>query len=154
MVRSLSARNPDGTGPLTIGDQPMTPRRSKEFYRRVQMVFQDPYGSLHPRQTVDRLLSEPSLVHRLDNVDRRHRADLDALRVVLQRLPRQRQRFLLRPRVSEGGRQIPIRVSDVAARSRVYAVRLGGGWVRTVWHRDRRPGARRPSANRAASVFA
>ena len=38
---------------------------------RVQMVFQDPYGSLHPRQTVDRLLSEPLLVHRMDNIERR-----------------------------------------------------------------------------------
>jgi peptide/nickel transport system ATP-binding protein len=35
------------------------------------MVFQDPYGSLHPRQTVDRLLSEPLLVHGMDNVERR-----------------------------------------------------------------------------------
>jgi peptide/nickel transport system ATP-binding protein len=34
-------------------------------------VFQDPYGSLHPRQTVDRLLSEPLLVHSMDNIERR-----------------------------------------------------------------------------------
>ena len=29
------------------------------------MVFQDPYGSLHPRHPVDRVLSEPLAIHRL-----------------------------------------------------------------------------------------
>ncbi len=36
---------------------------SKAFRRQVQMVFQDPYGSLHPRQTVDRILAEPLAIH-------------------------------------------------------------------------------------------
>jgi peptide/nickel transport system ATP-binding protein len=36
---------------------------SKAFRRSVQMVFQDPYGSLHPRQTVDRILAEPLAIH-------------------------------------------------------------------------------------------
>ena len=64
VLRALSGLNPHWTGRMSVDGQALAPRRSKEFHRRVQMVFQDPYGSLHPRQTVDRLLSEPLLVHR------------------------------------------------------------------------------------------
>jgi peptide/nickel transport system ATP-binding protein len=44
--------------------------------KAVQMVFQDPYGSLHPRHTVDRILSEPCAIHRLPAHDGRVRAIL------------------------------------------------------------------------------
>lgn len=44
---------------------------SRAFRRRVQMVFQDPYGSLHPRQTVHRILAEPLLIHRLPDLEAR-----------------------------------------------------------------------------------
>ena len=52
---------------------------SKDFRRRVQMVFQDPYGSLHPRQTVDRMLAEPLAIHGVGNAQARIAAVLDAV---------------------------------------------------------------------------
>ncbi len=71
VLRAISGLNPDWTGRITLDGVDLAPRRGREFYRRVQMVFQDPYGSLHPRQTVDRALSEPLVVHGLGDVDRR-----------------------------------------------------------------------------------
>ncbi|MCS4240601.1 peptide/nickel transport system ATP-binding protein [Rhizobium sp. BIGb0125] len=52
-------------------------KRDKSFYRDVQMVFQDPYGSLHPRQTVDALLLEPLVIHGMDNREQRISRALD-----------------------------------------------------------------------------
>lgn len=42
-----------------------------------QMVFQDPDGSLHPRHTVETLLEEPLLIHRIEQRDRRINALLE-----------------------------------------------------------------------------
>jgi len=71
VLRALSGLNPDWTGQVTIAGRPQKPKRDKAFYKLVQMVFQDPYGSLHPRHTVDRILMEPLSIHGFDNPDRR-----------------------------------------------------------------------------------
>ena len=41
------------------------------------MVFQDPYGSLHPRQTVDRILAEPLAIHGIADAEIRIEQALD-----------------------------------------------------------------------------
>ncbi|REF72506.1 MULTISPECIES: ABC transporter ATP-binding protein [Paracoccus] len=46
-------------------------RRSRGFHKTVQMVFQDPYASLHPRHSVDRVLSETLRLQGMDRIDAR-----------------------------------------------------------------------------------
>jgi len=50
---------------------------SKAWRRQMQMVFQDPYGSLHPRHTVDRLLAEPLAIHSMGDAEARIERALD-----------------------------------------------------------------------------
>jgi oligopeptide/dipeptide ABC transporter ATP-binding protein len=47
----------------------------KKISRRMQMVFQDPYESLNPTQTIAEIVAEPLLVHRLapDRAERQRR---------------------------------------------------------------------------------
>ncbi|HXQ68715.1 MAG TPA: ABC transporter ATP-binding protein, partial [Alphaproteobacteria bacterium] len=76
VLRALAGLNREWEGEIAIAGVRQKPQRSKDFFRRVQMVFQDPYGSLHPRQTVDRMLSEPLLVHGMGDIDARIRRAL------------------------------------------------------------------------------
>lgn len=69
VLRAFSGLNPDWAGVMRLDGATLAPQRDRAFFRRVQMVFQDPYGSLHPRQTVDRALSEPLVVHGLPDRD-------------------------------------------------------------------------------------
>ena len=63
VLRAICGLAPVSGGHVVLdGDDIPAPRRP-DFYRRVQMVFQDPYASLHPRHTVDHVLSEPLAIH-------------------------------------------------------------------------------------------
>ena len=37
----------------------------KPFRREIQMIFQDPYESLNPRQTVANIIEEPFIIHKM-----------------------------------------------------------------------------------------
>ncbi|OZU88425.1 oligopeptide ABC transporter ATP-binding protein OppF [Virgibacillus indicus] len=43
----------------------LTDKEKFKFYRKMQMIFQDPYASLNPRSTVSEVISEPMEVHSL-----------------------------------------------------------------------------------------
>jgi peptide/nickel transport system ATP-binding protein len=79
VLRAISGLNPHYTGTIRIGGRTLTPKRSREAHRFVQMVFQDPYGSLHPRQTIQTQLLEPIRIHKLGDSDRRVTAALEAV---------------------------------------------------------------------------
>ena len=69
ILRAICGLAPVSSGSIRIGGEVL--RRDRSFAARVQMVFQDPYASLHPRHTLDRTLSEPLAIHGLGDADRR-----------------------------------------------------------------------------------
>jgi peptide/nickel transport system ATP-binding protein len=71
ILRAMSGLNPDWQGEMTIAGHDVARRRNPAMPRLVQMVFQDPYGSLHPRHTVQTTLLEPLRIHGLDDASRR-----------------------------------------------------------------------------------
>ncbi|HTS92184.1 MAG TPA: ABC transporter ATP-binding protein [Stellaceae bacterium] len=71
VLRAIAGLIPHAEGRVTLASQEMQPRRTKAERKMVQMVFQDPYGSLHPNQTVDQTLSMPVVIHRLGDTERR-----------------------------------------------------------------------------------
>ncbi|HBD91031.1 MAG: peptide ABC transporter ATP-binding protein [Rhodobacteraceae bacterium GWE1_64_9] len=63
-------------GSVRIGGKDVRSLPLKDRCRLLQMVFQDPYGSLHPRQSVRTVLAEPLRIHGLDNREARMRQAL------------------------------------------------------------------------------
>ncbi len=68
VLRVLAGLNRDWRGQAHLDGVGVAQARGRHLARIVQMVFQDPYASLHPRQTVDRALSEPLEIHGIGDV--------------------------------------------------------------------------------------
>ena len=77
--RAIMGLVPVSGGSVTLnGISRSDSKQRLRFARTVQMVFQDPYASLHPRQTIGQTLAEPLAIHR--TVPRAERAaKVDAL---------------------------------------------------------------------------
>jgi peptide/nickel transport system ATP-binding protein len=71
ILRAITGLARDWSGKITVDGMPLTKIRPRAFYKTVQMVFQDPYASLHPRHSVDQVLGETLGLHGFTNIDAR-----------------------------------------------------------------------------------
>jgi peptide/nickel transport system ATP-binding protein len=83
VLRCLAGLYRHWEGAIRVGGKPLGHKIDRERCRLIQMVFQDPYGSLHPRHTVNATLAEPLKIHGIGDVDGRverilERVGLDA----------------------------------------------------------------------------
>jgi peptide/nickel transport system ATP-binding protein len=71
LLRAIAGLLPLAGGHIALGGRQVGTRRTHEERRMVQMVFQDPYASLNPTHTVDKILTEPLAIQGLDRIDER-----------------------------------------------------------------------------------
>ncbi|UHC88960.1 ABC transporter ATP-binding protein [Klebsiella michiganensis] len=73
ILRVLAGLQRDWRGRVELFDKAITPgaRFQGELRRNVQMVFQDPYASLHPNHTLWRTLAEPLKIHAIGEIKQR-----------------------------------------------------------------------------------
>ncbi|MCT6924948.1 dipeptide ABC transporter ATP-binding protein [Metasolibacillus sp.] len=67
----------DGVELTSLSNEEMRKAR-----RDIQMVFQDPYASLNPRHTIEKILEEPLIVHGIGTAEERRRKVIEYLEVV------------------------------------------------------------------------
>jgi oligopeptide transport system ATP-binding protein len=81
LMRLLEASD----GKIRFEDKEIT-RMSKTELRKtrrdIQMVFQDPYASLNPRHSIEKILEEPLIVHRIGSKDERKKRVQEMLEIV------------------------------------------------------------------------
>jgi len=71
ILRTMVGLNRHWTGSISINGLDARAARQRDLARVVQMVFQDPYGSLHPRYTIGQQIAEPMRINKMPDPDRR-----------------------------------------------------------------------------------
>lgn len=79
ILRAIAGLAPEWEGEISVLGKKRSHGIDRAVSRQAQMVFQDPYGSLHPRKTIDAALSEPLAIHGIGNRDERVDAMLSAV---------------------------------------------------------------------------
>ncbi len=84
----------------------------RRFRRRMQMIFQDPYSSLDPRQNAGSIIGEPLIVHKMTNSRGEYREQVAELLSVVGLNPSMANRF---PHEFSGGQRQRIGVARALA---------------------------------------
>ncbi|KAF1054354.1 MAG: Oligopeptide transport ATP-binding protein OppF [Stenotrophomonas maltophilia] len=71
LLKAIAGVHRHTSGQLEIFGEALGARRSLAQRRLAQMVFQDPRAALNPAHSVDEILREPLLIHRIDRQDAR-----------------------------------------------------------------------------------
>src|SRR3989442_1116465 len=77
LARCIAGLHPVTSGRITFDGDDITNlsrRKMRPFRRDMQMIFQDPYGSLNPRRRVGSIIGDPFAIHGVaDGKDRKRR---------------------------------------------------------------------------------
>jgi dipeptide transport system ATP-binding protein len=110
LARIIALIDPQSGGTLSIEGQPVDISRrrpSPELRSKVQMVFQNPYGSLNPRQKVGDVLMEPLIINTsIPASERRERAE-----AMLKRVGLAPEHFNRYPHMFSGGQRQRIAIA-------------------------------------------
>ena len=85
LARLLLGLYPVTSGTVTFDGQDITNlsrRAMRPFRREIQMIFQDPYGSLNPRRRVGSIIGDPFDIHDVAKGDERKRRVQELMEVV------------------------------------------------------------------------
>ena len=84
----MRAITPDG-GAVTYNDRgqsrdvlALSQAELIPFRRKLQFMFQDPYGSLNPRMTVFDIITEPLIIHKIGNLETRRQYARELMEIV------------------------------------------------------------------------
>jgi oligopeptide transport system ATP-binding protein len=115
MARSIVQLYKPTSGQVIFDGQDLTKLKGgkmRAMYRRVQFIFQDPYGSLDPRMTCGEIIGEPLKVHKLTKGKDEYRKRIGELLTLVGLNPYMANRF---PHEFSGGQRQRIGIARALA---------------------------------------
>ncbi|SMY10110.1 ABC transporter ATP-binding protein [Flavimaricola marinus] len=108
LARMVAMIEEPTSGSLSLDGKPVLPADWADLRQSVQIVFQDPYGSLNPRQRIGTILQEPLVINRprMDKSEREAKA-----REILRLVGLRPEHFDRYPHMFSGGQRQRIAVA-------------------------------------------